>query len=92
MGFIFTLKAAGIVTLKPHLGRKTSGFDLWLFEHKADIHPFSCAAGCKHRRVLETGKVADFVVHDAEDYRELAYFFGGQCPAMVFVGGESLTL
>jgi imidazolonepropionase len=25
---------------------------------------------------LEPGKIADFVIHDAEDYRELAYFFG----------------
>ncbi|HEX5886107.1 MAG TPA: imidazolonepropionase, partial [Pyrinomonadaceae bacterium] len=25
---------------------------------------------------LEPGKIADFVIHDAEDYRELGYFFG----------------
>ncbi len=30
---------------------------------------------------LEPGKVADFVVQDAEDYREIPYFFGGQIPA-----------
>jgi len=36
---------------------------------------------------LEPGKLADFVVHDAEDYRELPYFFGGHPPAMVFVAG-----
>lgn len=36
---------------------------------------------------LESGKVADFVLHDAEDYRELAYFFGGQRPHAVFAAG-----
>ena len=25
---------------------------------------------------IETGKVADFVIHDCDDYRQLAYFFG----------------
>jgi imidazolonepropionase len=37
---------------------------------------------------LEVGKAADFVVHEAEDYREIAYYFGGPRPAMVFAGGE----
>jgi imidazolonepropionase len=37
---------------------------------------------------LEPGKIADFVVHDAADYRELAYFFGGQLPRMVFTSGQ----
>jgi imidazolonepropionase len=36
---------------------------------------------------LEVGKVADFVIHDAEDYRELAYFFGGHRPHAVFAAG-----
>ena len=36
---------------------------------------------------LEPGKIADFVVHDAEDYRELAYFFGGHRAHAVFAGG-----
>jgi imidazolonepropionase len=36
---------------------------------------------------LEAGKVADFVVHEGEDYREMAYWFGGQRPAMVFARG-----
>jgi imidazolonepropionase len=36
---------------------------------------------------LEVGKLADFVVHDCEDYRELAYFFGIEHPWQVFVGG-----
>ncbi len=36
---------------------------------------------------LEPGKAADFVIHDAEGYREIPYFFGGQIPAMVFAGG-----
>jgi imidazolonepropionase len=36
---------------------------------------------------LEPGKTADFVVHDAEDYRELPYFFGDHQAAMVFAKG-----
>ncbi len=36
---------------------------------------------------LEAGKVADFVVHEAADYREIPYWFGGQRPAMVYAGG-----
>ena len=36
---------------------------------------------------LEAGKFADFVVHDAEDYRELPYFFGDHQAAMVFASG-----
>ena len=36
---------------------------------------------------LETGKAADFAIHDADDYRELAYFFGGQRPHAVFLAG-----
>ncbi|HEY3027499.1 MAG TPA: imidazolonepropionase [Pyrinomonadaceae bacterium] len=34
---------------------------------------------------LESGKIADFVIHDTEDYRELAYFFGLEHPWRVFV-------
>ena len=30
---------------------------------------------------LEAGKIADFVIHDCSDYRELAYFFGIEHPA-----------
>jgi len=37
---------------------------------------------------LETGKVADFVIHDLEDYREISYFFGLEHPWKVFAGGE----
>jgi imidazolonepropionase len=36
---------------------------------------------------LEPGKSADFVVHEASDYRELPYFLGTQRPAMVFAQG-----
>ncbi len=36
---------------------------------------------------LEVGKIADFVVHEAADYREIPYWFGGPRPAMVFAGG-----
>lgn len=38
---------------------------------------------------LEAGKLADFVIHDCEDYRELAYFFGVEHARKVFAeGGE----
>ena len=39
---------------------------------------------------LEPGKRADFVIHDAADYRELAYFAGIEHPHNVFVNGESV--
>jgi len=41
---------------------------------------------------LEPGKIADFVVHDAEDYRELPYFFGDHAAAMVFTHGVRADL
>jgi imidazolonepropionase len=37
---------------------------------------------------LETGKVADFVIHDCADYRDLAYFFGIEHPWKVFAAGK----
>ena len=37
---------------------------------------------------LESGKSADFVIHDAEDHRELAYFFGDHQVVTVFAGGK----
>ena len=37
---------------------------------------------------LEKGKRADFVIHDCEDYRELAYFFGIEHASEVFVAGK----
>jgi imidazolonepropionase len=39
---------------------------------------------------LEAGKRADFVVHDCEDYRELAYFFGVEHARAVFVAGQNV--
>ncbi|MDX6447512.1 MAG: imidazolonepropionase [Blastocatellia bacterium] len=36
---------------------------------------------------LEKGKRADFVIHDCEDYRELAYFFGIEHPWRVYASG-----
>jgi imidazolonepropionase len=48
----------------------------------------ACSLDLQHEvGSLEAGKVADFVIHEGEDYREIAYWFGGQRPAMVFVGG-----
>jgi imidazolonepropionase len=37
---------------------------------------------------LEPGKIADVVIHDCADYRELAYFFGIEHPWRVFVRGK----
>jgi imidazolonepropionase len=37
---------------------------------------------------LEQGKIADFVIHDCNDYRELAYFFGIEHPWKVYSSGE----
>jgi imidazolonepropionase len=37
---------------------------------------------------LEKGKRADFVIHDASDYRELAYFFGIEHPWRVYASGR----
>jgi imidazolonepropionase len=40
---------------------------------------------------LEPGKSADFVIHDCDDYRELAYFFGVEQAWQVYVGGELIS-
>jgi imidazolonepropionase len=37
---------------------------------------------------LEAGKRADFVIHDSDDYRDLAYFFGIEHPWRVYVEGR----
>jgi imidazolonepropionase len=37
---------------------------------------------------LEPGKQADFVIHDCQDYREVAYFAGIEPPALVYIGGR----
>jgi imidazolonepropionase len=37
---------------------------------------------------LETGKRADFCLHDCTDYRELAYFFGIEHAHAVYIGGR----
>ena len=37
---------------------------------------------------LEAGKTADVVIHDAADYRELAYFFGIEHAWQVYAGGQ----
>lgn len=36
---------------------------------------------------LEPGKLADFVIHDCDDYRELPYFFGRETALAAYVGG-----
>lgn len=37
---------------------------------------------------LEVRKLADFVIHDCSDYREVAYFFGKEHPWRVYVNGQ----
>lgn len=37
---------------------------------------------------LEPGKLADFVIHDCTDHRELAYFFGIEPAYEVYIGGR----
>jgi imidazolonepropionase len=49
-------------------------------------------AACSLRRgesmgSLEAGKLADCVIHDCEDYRELPYFFGRDTAHAVFIHG-----
>jgi imidazolonepropionase len=39
---------------------------------------------------LEPGKLADFVIHDCDDYRDLAYFFGVEHAWKVFASGRSV--
>jgi imidazolonepropionase len=39
---------------------------------------------------LEPDKLADFVIHDCGDYRELAYFFGIEHPWKVYAAGRSV--
>jgi len=40
---------------------------------------------------LDSGKVANFVIFDCEDYRELAYWFGMPQTNSVYVGGECVS-
>jgi imidazolonepropionase len=40
---------------------------------------------------LEPGKIADLVIHDCDDYRELAYFFGVQHPWRVYASGQAVV-
>lgn len=40
---------------------------------------------------LEPGKLADFVIHDCNDYRDLAYFFGIEHAWNVYVAGQRVV-
>lgn len=40
---------------------------------------------------LEPGKIADFVLHDCSDYRELAYFFGIEHASQVYGRGKLVS-
>ena len=37
---------------------------------------------------LAPGKLADFVIHDVEDWREIPYWFGVETARDVFIGGR----
>jgi imidazolonepropionase len=37
---------------------------------------------------LETGKQADFLIHEADDYRELAYYIAAPARPRVFIAGR----
>jgi len=41
---------------------------------------------------LESGKVADFLIHECEDYRELAYYVAAPARPRVFVAGDEVKL
>jgi imidazolonepropionase len=41
---------------------------------------------------LEPGKTADLVIHDCDDYRELAYFFGVNHAWRVYASGKAVQL
>ena len=41
---------------------------------------------------LEPGKAADFVIHEAEDYRELAYYVAAPVRPRVFIAGVEVAL
>jgi imidazolonepropionase len=40
---------------------------------------------------LETGKQADFLIHELTDYRELAYFIAAPARPRVFIGGREVS-
>ncbi|MGP0072944.1 MAG: imidazolonepropionase, partial [Bryobacteraceae bacterium] len=49
----------------------------------------ACSLGQGHEiGSLETGKRADFVIHDCGDYRETAYFFGAPLVEAVYLAGR----
>ena len=41
---------------------------------------------------LEPGKAADFLIHECDDYRELAYYVAAPARPRVFVAGHEVTL
>lgn len=40
---------------------------------------------------LEPGKAADFLIHECDDYRELAYYVAAPARPRVFIGGDEVT-
>jgi imidazolonepropionase len=40
---------------------------------------------------LETGKRADFLIHEFQDYREIAYYIAAPARPRVFIAGKEVT-
>jgi len=40
---------------------------------------------------LEPGKAADFLIHECQDYRELAYYVAAPARPRVFIAGREVT-
>jgi len=55
--------------------------------HKVRIAAYSLNRGDQIGS-LEEGKLADFAIHDGDDYREIAYFFGIEHASQVYSGGN----
>src|SRR5262249_17288013 len=58
----------------------------------ATLHAAESLGRGRHPRALQPRKLADFVVHDAADYREIPYFFGRETAKKVFIEGKLQTL
>jgi imidazolonepropionase len=53
----------------------------------------ACSLGLGDRAgSLETGKDADFLIHEFNDYRELAYFIAAPFRPRVFIAGKEVKL
>ncbi|MDP6418144.1 MAG: imidazolonepropionase [Candidatus Krumholzibacteria bacterium] len=59
----------------------------------ASTYNAACACGEEeYRGSLDAGKRADFLIHDAGDYRELPYHLGFPSVQRVFIGGREVRI